>query len=652
MHRTTSALVAVVLCFATITASAELVNFDLSGGIYTKWLYRNNDSQGILNWGNPFWPDNMSGDNGVGSEFELGIKGRVGDHVEAGVRIKSRFGMRWQDWWENGDIKYDAENTSGESLGMNRAAYMKLRGYWVRANLPIPFVESILVGSSDLGMFNAWSIGKVRYIDRDNGKGVFIKGAFHDEYLTYHLAFIALPKLYVGPYWSTGVGDPLIRNPFYSNDWAYGLKLESLPYDGVRLTLVGTLTQDSEVDLTDPDAQGSKYPDCKDELGNAVGGCAKNGAVDTFTRYSNAVVTLEAQVDTFDFASFNLIAGFSYSALDHHFAANGVALNEGVFPLVYPVNFVGGDPSNAVESVDDLFGTFVKFRTEIFELGTDALSLKLEYFNVDQHFTSIFGARREDDVLLTDGFMEGGQLPSMNLANEFVDFDEEWYETIIGWHGGTALLEVHAGMLELSVEGTFLTYNTNSQDRDVDYTYPTFLHSEGFTDTDLYDYANVLDRGRDPRSVFRRNQDRMSAITVLRAELNTGAGKGLVIGAKGKFIWDSDKRSDDTTDDDYLGLITRGKLWFSYPVWDGFKATLGTQLDYWQEDNRKGTLELGYRTDTTTKVKPYLDLRYSFEGLQFRYTLEYLYKHHERGRSDPNLTYHIVRSKAEMSVTW
>ena len=45
---------------------------------------------------------------------------------------------------------------------------------------------------------------------------------------------------------------------------------------------------------------------------------------------------------------------------------------------------------------------------------------------------TIFGARREADVLWTDGFMEGGQLPTLNLANEFVDFDEDWYESIVG----------------------------------------------------------------------------------------------------------------------------------------------------------------------------------------------------------------------------
>ncbi len=616
------------------SAHAELVNFDLSGAIYTKWLYRNNDSQGLLSHGNPFWPDNLSGDNGVGSEFELGIKGRVGENVEAGVRLQSRFGALWQDWWENGDLAYDEVNTSGESLGMNHSQYIKLRGYYVRASLPISWVDSLLVGSSDFGMFNEWTIGKVRFIDRDNGKGVFVQGTLHPEYFRYHTAIIALPKLFVGPGWSTGIGDPNIRNPFWSRDLAYGLRMDSDVADGTRLTLIGTHTRDSEIDLTDPDAVGTIYPTCQDDLGNPVPGCEPDGAVDTYTRYSNSVATLEAQVDAWSGGSFNFIGGYSYSTVDPALAANGVALNEGVFPIPF----------------GDFHGTFAKARAEFFDVGVSGLSLKLEYFNISEHFVTIFGARREADVLLTDGFIEGGQLPTLNLANEFVDFDDAWVESIVGWHGATALLE-YVGDVELRIEETFLGYNTNAQFRDVDTVYPTFLHSDGYTDTDLYDYANVLDRGRDPRSVYRRFQDRLSSISVLSALFHTGVGEGLDFGVKAKFIWDSDGREGSTTEDDYLGLLTRAKLWVSYPFTLGMQVTLGSAFDYWLEENRRGSPEQGYGDDTTTKVRPYIDFRYAYQGFEVRYSLEYLYKLHERER-DTDQKFHVVRSKAELKVAW
>jgi hypothetical protein len=615
------------------TSSADKVNFDVSGKIYTKWLYRNNDSSGVLSLGNPFWPDNLSGDNGVGSEVELNILGNVGDHVKAGVRIKSRFGALWQDWWENGDIGYDEENTSGESLGMNRSQYMKLRGYWIQAQLPIPFVDVVHIGSTDLGMFNSWTIGKIRYIDRDNGKAILVQGRVHDQYLRFHGGVIALPKLWVGPGWSTGVGDPLLRAPFYSRDWAYALKLESDIADGINLEVIGTFTHDAEIDLTDPDAVGSLYPECTDELGNHVPGCAPNGAVDDLTRYANAVVSAELKIDRWDGGSFNVFGAFSHSNINEDLATNGVADNGGVFPMVF----------------DDTNDFAVRARAEFYDIA-DGLNLKLEYFNIGEHFQTIFGARREADVLWTDGFIEGGQLPTMNLANEFIDFDEDWVETIIGWHGATAILE-YSSDIELSVEGTFLTYNTNAQFRDTEAVYPDFLHTNGYTDTDLYDYANVFDRGRDLRSVYRLHQDRMSAIGVISGLWHTGAGEGLDVGFKAKLIWDSDTRREGTDADDYLGIISTNKLWLTYPAADGLDITLGSKFDYWKEDKRDGTLEQGYGNDTTLKAMPYVDISYNYEGFAARYRLEYVYKDAQRER-DSNLLFHVIRSKATVEVSW
>ena len=616
------------------SARAESGNFEVAGKIYTKWLYRNNDKAGVVSLGNPFWPDNISGDNGVASELELNIIGRVGEHIQAGARVQSRYGSVWQDWWENGDIAYDAENTSGESLGMNRATYMKLRGYWIHAELPICFVDSILIGASDFGMFSPWTIGKVRYIDRDNGKGIFVQGTIDEELLRYHMAVIALPKLWVGPNWSTGVGDPLVRLPFYSQDWAYALKLESAPLEGVNLTVISTLTVDSEIDLADPDAVGSENASCQDELGNPIPGCGQNGAVDWKNRYANSVTTLEAQIDSWDAGSFNLIGGLSYQSIGTDVAGNGVLLNNGVFPMVY-------DP--------DMFGYFVRARAEFFDVATD-VNLQFEYFNIGETFQTIFGARRETDVLLTDGFIEGGQIPTLNSANEFVDFDEAWYETIIGWHGGTAILSFKSD-LELKLEGTFLTYNTNKQNRDTETKFPDFLHTDGYTDTDLYDYANVFDRGRDPRSVYRKNQDRLSAIGVLSGLWHTGAGLGLDLGFKVKFIWDKDKRSSTTDNDDYLGLISTNRLWASYPAADGLRLTVGAQFDWWDEENRRGTLEQGYGDDTTTKIRPWFDMAYSYEGLTLRYRLEYFHKDARRER-DTDRLFDVIRSKASVEVGW
>ncbi|MBP7126415.1 hypothetical protein KBD49_08625 [Myxococcota bacterium] len=647
-----------LLAGGALPARADLVNFDLAGRLYTKYLYRNNDRQGLVSYGNPFWTDNISGDNGVGTEFELKVFGRVSKYVSAYARLQSRFGELWQDWWENGDFNPAGANTSGESLGMNHASYIKLRGTWVRLQIPTPswWTHTLTWGSSDLGMFNPWTIGKVRYIDRDNGKGIFLNGIVKQGLVSYDLAMIAMPKLWVGPWWSTGIGDPMLSNPFWSRDWAYAAKLAVAP-DWGSFTLISTLTNDVEVDRTDPDAVGSAYATCKDDLGNPIVGCQKDHAVDTFSRFWNSVTTLEVQADPLSWLSLNGLVVLSMQGIDPKLTANGVQLNQGVSPVVFRSTY--GD---AFRSADDwAFRLRGEFQTAF------GLAVKVEYFHIGQHVNAIFGSRREADVLLTEGFIEGGQLPTLNLANEFIDFDEAFVESCIGWHGATVVPSYAAsfagGTVEVSGEGTVLTYNQNAQNRDVDRVYPDFLHSDGFTDTDLYDYANTTDRGRDPRSVFRRNQDRLTGIGVLHLRTIFDAYKGVELGLKGKYLWDRDWRSHLTAQDDYLGQQVQVRARLAMGLADGLRGEVGVQYDHWWEKGRKGTLltdetgrralsVIGYNDDRTRKWKAHVGLTYEYEGLKLGYRLEFLDKYQWRRPVDENQHWLVVRSKATMEVAW
>lgn len=629
-----SAIGAVAVAGPVTAARADVSRFDLIGKIYTKWLYQNDDSEGVLTLGNPFWPDNLSGHNGVGSELELRVLGRVSNAVRAEARLASRFGSLWQDWWENGDLAYDEPNTSGESLGMNHAQYLKLRGLLVDANLPIPTVRSVLVGSSDLGMFNPWTIGKVRYIDRDNAKGTFVTGGSESGSVGYVVAAIALPKLFAGPRWSTGLGDETLDHPFWSRDWAYAAKLTVAPLDLGTFTLVGSVTRDAEVDVADPDAVGSLYPDCKDALGNPIDGCEKDHAVETVNRYSNAVATLEYQ-GVFDVFGVSALFAASSSDVNPDVTFNGVAGDQGVFPIVY----------------DDVADVALRLRADLEDPLDLGLSLSVEGFSIGEHFNTIFGARREADVLLTDGFLSGGQLPTMNIANEFVDFDESWYESAIGWFGGTVVPELELDTVTLGLEMTHLRYHSDAQERDVDLVYPTFLHTDGFTDTELYDYANATDRGRDPRSVFRRNQARHTWIGVLSGRWEPETRLGFGLEGKLKVIRDVDRRSRTTAEDDYEGLLLLGRLAADARVAEGLRLALGVELQRWDEENRSGTLETGYGDDVTGKAKVFTRLVYSWQGFDFGYYLEALGKDQDRERKEDQL-WTVLRSKATLEVTW
>ncbi len=634
---------ALALAFALalpLGARADLGNFDVSAKLYTKFLYQNNDSQGVLTLGNPHPNgDNYSGSNGIGTEGEIGIVGRVSPRVTAGMRIKSRFGAVWQDWWENGNMT-DKAPLTGETLGMDHAEYMKLRGTWMRVGTGSELLRWIHLGSSDLSMFDPWTVGKIRYIDRDNAKGIFGEGRVGDEFLSYNLGLIALPKLFVGPGWSTGLGDSQVEHPFLTRDFAYAARVNLQLAEDWNLSLVGSFTDDLEVDLADPDATGSDLASCTDGLGNPVPGCQPDHRVSLVPRYRNLVTTATLKGLLGDTVMPELFWAYSLSRINPDYAVNGVENNAGIFPVLYK------DTGS-----DGLADMALRARLEVQDLFDSGLGLRLEYFNIGEDFSTIFGARREADVLLTDGVVAKEQLPSLNLANEFIDYDEPWVESCIGWHGATALLSQEFGALTLELEGTGITYNTNSQDRDVDGVYPNFQHDQGYTDTDLYDYANRLDRGRDPRSVYHRNQDRLTLIGVLKADYALPLGPGWRLSLKAKMVRDADGRMTGRSDDDYLGSILTGRLELAMPVARWLTLTPGLQVDRWDEQNRSGDPNLGYEDYLTAKERAFLAARVEYAGITFTYAIEYLHKDQERELKEDQL-WHVIRSKGTAEVAW
>ncbi|MGC9043252.1 MAG: hypothetical protein ACP5KG_05285, partial [Myxococcota bacterium] len=243
---------------------------------------------------------------------------------------------------------------------------------------------------------------------------------------------------------------------------------------------------------------------------------------------------------------------------------------------------------------------------------------------------------------------------TLNIANEFIDFDEPFYESCIGWRGVTLLNNLNSGDFMFSLEYTLLTYNTNRQNRDIDNTYPNFTYSEGYTDTDFYDYSNTLDRGRDPRSVYKRNQDRLTNLFVFQTKYTPSylSRFGLIL--KTKFILDNDGRKKDTEDDNYEGKILTLRVMAEYQFNDEFKAGVGYQYDNWDEKNRSSDpTETIYYDYVTVKHKPFLTLSYVFGGAYIKYYLEYIDKNQNRGEQTPHENiFKVIRSKATMEVVW
>ncbi len=605
------------------------VSLSWRGDFFTKLLIRNNQSGGCVSYGNPAPEgDNFSGDNGICSELGLTVTGRVSDRVEVGARIQTRFGAQWADWFENGDER-DLADGSGESLGQNHAAYLQLRGLYLRIAPPIPTVTSIHFGASDLSMFNAWTIGKSRYTERDNGRGIFVDGGFGDP-LTYTLARVALPKLFAGPGYTTGIADPIIENPFWQRDAAWAYKLKS-SWDWFSVEQVTSYVVDEEADLDDPDAIGST---------NAID--ARDGAVVTNARYQNANATLEVRSNFVDWLGLKALGAYSYSKTDDRLVFNSVSGAQGFTPV--PMGEHQGYAAVA--------------RLELFDPADIDVDVALEYFNIGRDWVSVFGARREQDLLLTDGFVDG-QVATLNVANEFQDFTEPFYEPIIGWHGGTALVTWSPGALELSGEGTLIEYNTDTGEDSLDTAkvYPDFLYTDGMTDTELFTFANTNDRGRDPRSVYHEFQNRRTVIGVANGAYTLDVWRSITFRLKHKTIYDTDLRNPRITDDDdYAGLLLFNKFSVEAPVTDELSAAVGGQVDTWFEQHRSGEVIAGvadFPDYNTVRTKVFSDLRYTFGGVSLWYHIEYLWK--DLDATDNRLdqrNQNIIRSIAMVSASF
>ena len=634
-------------------ARADTVNFDMSGKTYTKYMYQNDNTQGCLSLSNPFWVDNIGGHNGVCTEFELTIKARVSDKVSAGVRLQSRWGMLWQDWWENGDLKPGISDTSGESLGMNHAQYIKLRGVFARIAPPIPTVRWITIGATDYSMWNEWTIGKARYIDRDNGNGVFVEGdILPGRKLSYTTGAMALPKLWAGPGWNTGLSynEPLAS--LYGTDWAFAAKLDSKPTPDLKSRLVATMVQDWEADRNSPFLTGA--PDASRGADHSV-------ALATRFRGLNATLDGSWTPSQHEWFSASYLVAGSSNYVNPAYATNLVKNGQGFSPIVFKCGSAiapGGSCTNPVASQ----GLAGKLLLETFDPLKVGLSFKLEYFNIGSEYNAIMGSRREGDVLITDGiitggFTRGGQLPTLNIANEFVDFDEPWYESIIGWHGLTGITEYVGGALKVSLEGTGITYNTNQQNRDVRNQYPDFLYTHGFTDTTAYtsdsDYANVYDRGKDPRSVYAEFQDRRTFIAVLNTQYLVPRLPRGVLNLKGKLVYDRDNRNATRADDNYIGRMYLAYASLSLQPSNELKTTFGYEYSRWLEDNRDGSAQAGYYNADTRRHTARAGLSYNFGGASLSYTLEYFHKDLLRDhRAYYDMKWNVFRAKGTFEVGW
>jgi hypothetical protein len=236
-----------------------------------------------------------------------------------------------------------------------------------------------------------------------------------------------------------------------------------------------------------------------------------------------------------------------------------------------------------------------------------------------------------------------------------------------------------SGPLKATLEATGVTYNTNTDcadvtvagksrtrctPRDTKNQYPDFLYTNGFTDTTAFtadsDYANVYDRGKDPRSVYSQYQDRRTLISVLNIQYLLPKLTGAVLNVKGKYVFDRDNRNQGTdvagveaAADDYIGRMYLGFAQLSLQATNELKTTLGYELARWIENARDGSAQQGFSSSNTWKHTARAGIAYSFGGANLTYTLEYFHKELNRDHAHYyDMVWNVFRAKGTFEVAW
>ncbi len=523
-------LAAVALLGASASEAQDAPRLTVGGTTYTKFLFGTNRDQGAM-YNFTTIPGEGYGDNGQGSEVEVLLNAKLSRQVEVKARLHSRF---IQNFWTNfGGFGVERSKfldpnnpcLSGDcgELDPRSNQYVKLRGVTVTLTPGYGWLDAANIGASDLGQFDPFVVGRVRYIDRDNAAGIFLNGSFFDRKLTYDLARISLPKLWAGPGYTTGI--------FHTSDAAYTLQGKYTLSDMVDFGAIFNWVDDIEVDARDTNLDN----------GRAVR-----------TRYRNSVFGAKAGVHVSPMLDIRGQYYYASSASASDLAPKELSGTAGFSPV--PLGIHRDSTWKANVDLNDPLGI--------------GLSLFVEGFSIGADYVSVLAARRESDVLLTEGHDStfafpgpgnasfgvfkgnptrigyGGwdgnaqQVATVNVDNEFTDFDEPMAETVIGWKGITLAPVYTAGPLDVSGEYTYLTYNTNWQAWGDD--------SRSVTST-LYP-ATELDSGvgHNFRSAYAPFQDKYTHILVARAKYVADIGTGLEVFGKVKYIKDHDNRLNNS----------------------------------------------------------------------------------------------------------
>jgi hypothetical protein len=434
-----------------MAAPAFAAGIDFSGSnIYMKFLDGNQRKV------SPRSGDTDSGtDNGQWTEFELRMKANISKQVEAGVRLQSRSPAAY---WSNFGFANN-EGFSGATpsdIRTQQSKFIKLRGAYVLLTPGYAWLDQALIGSSDWGMFDPFTVGQVRYIDRDNYNGIYLKGKLPVPGGSWEVGRLSLPNYLQSNYGQGPNCSPCSTDDSQFNEAVYIAQLKA-QVGPAKITGSYQFFNDRKL-KTDPTPFNGQD-------------------IETFAKTN--VLMLKAEGSAFD----------------------GVDLKGAYYASKHDAPLFDQPWINSPKS--SINDRAIKLDVALSSLPVPGLTLNYQYFNIGAGYYSNTAARRETDVLLTEGSeaswynwgnslwlggaakdytqapsspkcavggggvcrSSSGLAPSANglVDNEYMDFDESPNESVQGWKGHTLLVNYEIAKLPMSLELTRIGYNYNWQ---------------------------------------------------------------------------------------------------------------------------------------------------------------------------------------------
>jgi hypothetical protein len=324
----------------------------------------------------------------------------------------------------------------------------------------------------------------------------------------------------------------------------------------------------------------------------------------TFTRFRNQVWSLRAEGSPLD----------------------GLDLRAAYYGSSYKADVPGGVQNWSNLLGDDYKDNAILLTADWSQTPLPSFGLALQLFDIGAGYVSAVGARRESDVLMTEGTEAawfgwgdpkylGGlandmqQVPVTIRDNDFMDFDEPGAESAIGWKGATVQLKYEAVNSPMTLQLTRLNYNQNWQDWDG--------NQKVF---DVINWAGATGPG------FKEDTDRKTNIYAFKISHVFQVVGGLDTSFKWKRVADKDSADATTALDDRKTTD------------NGFAVTVGNQLF----NDLYGSVSYGrYSRDITIGTSSYendkgitsLRFAYNLAGLEIGALAQWI-----KGHGDPQQT--------------